>query len=275
MTFQAEEQSVESGRPVFLFRIVVGSTEFRYTKGAQDVIVLGDTWTAIPIRRDEFVQSSEDRDQPKSFQVPGDNQFVQNFVLSAPSEVPTIEVLEFHFGDSTDVKNRWAGEIAEIDWVDDSSWARIVARPVEGGLDAKYPRLDAGILCPYMVYDDLCQASEAVNTFSGTASAVVGDTLVVSGLDAGTPPAGGPPPWARGGKIRVDSTGEVRMIMEHSTTDTLRLGSAFKDDPTGLAVTVVAGCDRTLATCTTKFSNDINYGGRPYIPIRDPQDSVL
>jgi uncharacterized phage protein (TIGR02218 family) len=264
MSFLAEESSVESGRPIFLFEITLGAEVFRYTKGAEDVVVLGATWNAIPMKRDKFTQSSEDRDQPKSFQVPGDNQFASNYAVSAPSEIPTIKVYEFHWGDGTDVKTRWVGEIAEVDWVEDLSWVRIVARPIEGGLDASFPRLDDGILCPYMVYDGDCGLSEASFTFPGTASSVVGNTLVVAGVDVTFAP-----PKVKSGKIRVDSTGEVRMVVNHTATDTLELASPFKDDPTGLAVSVIRGCDRLAATCDTDFVNIDNFGGNPHLPTDD------
>jgi uncharacterized phage protein (TIGR02218 family) len=34
----------------------------------------------------------------------------------------------------------------------------------------------------------------------------------------------------------------------------------------GDTFTVYPGCDKTQATCTSKFSNLINFGGFPYVP---------
>ena len=42
----------------------------------------------------------------------------------------------------------------------------------------------------------------------------------------------------------------------------------------GLAATdtvnLYPGCDHTLATCESKFSNRLNYGGMPYFPDKNP-----
>jgi uncharacterized phage protein (TIGR02218 family) len=37
----------------------------------------------------------------------------------------------------------------------------------------------------------------------------------------------------------------------------------------GDTVTLYAGCDRTMATCNSKFNNLANFGGQPFIPIPD------
>jgi uncharacterized phage protein (TIGR02218 family) len=247
----------------------MGAEVFRYTKAAEDITADGQDWNATPIRRDNLTLSSEDREQARSFQVPGDNAFASNFILSAPSEVPVIEVFEVHFGDVSDVKRRWAGEVTDLNWVDHAAWVSITARPIEGGLDARFPRIDDGVLCPYMLYDAFCKVAEAAFTFAGTASSVSGATMVVSGLDASKGVG-----WAKGGKIRVVSTQEVRAVIKHVATDTLTLSSPFKESPNGLAVQVLAGCDRTLATCDSKFNNVPNFGGAPFIPTKDPNERI-
>jgi hypothetical protein len=39
----------------------------------------------------------------------------------------------------------------------------------------------------------------------------------------------------------------------------------------------VAGCDRTFATCQSKFGNSLNFGGFPWIPVKNPfaGDSIV
>ena len=38
-----------------------------------------------------------------------------------------------------------------------------------------------------------------------------------------------------------------------------------------------AGCDRTFATCQSKFGNSLNFGGFPWIPVKNPfaGDSIV
>ena len=45
----------------------------------------------------------------------------------------------------------------------------------------------------------------------------------------------------------------------------------------GVAFEAFAGCDRTFATCQSKFGNSLNFGGFPWIPAKNPfaGDSIV
>ena len=61
----------------------------------------------------------------------------------------------------------------------------------------------------------------------------------------------------------------------------LVLSITLHNIPEGLAVGVAfeafAGCDRTFATCQSKFGNSLNFGGFPWIPAKNPfaGDSIV
>jgi uncharacterized phage protein (TIGR02218 family) len=265
--FQTEDASVESGRPLELYKITLGSEVFRITSAAEVVNADGQTWLPHPgIERDNITLGSEERGQQKSFTLYGNHPFVQRFTTGAPSLMPTIEVFQVHAGDLTDVQRIWEGEITEIAWRDNAAIAVISARSYAAALDSRTPRRDAGALCPYMLYDSQCGLAEASFKYSNTAGGVSGNTMTVSGLDASKGVG-----WATAGKIVAGN--EVRVILAHTATDTIELGHAFQNDPTGLTVDVFAGCDHTLATCASaKFGdNSINFGGNPYVPTKDIQ----
>jgi len=268
VSYVVEESSAESGRPIELFQITLGSDVFRYTSAAEDITADGNDWNAIPIFRGEIELGSDARGNPLTVTVGGDNQFAQNFVENAPPHMPEIEIFSVHFGDISDVSKIWEGEITEIVWVDDAAFAQIIARPPEAGLDSRTPRRDSGALCPYMLFDTQCTVSEASHKYDGIAGSVSGNTLTVSGLDAAKLVG-----WATAGKIVFGN--DYRVIVAHTATDTLELGSPLNEDPTGETVSVYAGCDHTLATCNSKFSNAANFGGRPYVPGRDINESGI
>jgi len=50
---------------------------------------------------------------------------------------------------------------------------------------------------------------------------------------------------------------DARLVLQYPTAATIQVGDGF---------TVYAGCDRTLAECSTKWSNLVNFGGFPQIP---------
>jgi hypothetical protein len=43
----------------------------------------------------------------------------------------------------------------------------------------------------------------------------------------------------------------------------------------GDGLKLTAGCDHVIQTCRTKFANEVNYGGFPWIPTRNPFDSGI
>ncbi|MES2493491.1 MAG: phage BR0599 family protein [Pseudomonadota bacterium] len=39
--------------------------------------------------------------------------------------------------------------------------------------------------------------------------------------------------------------------------------------PAGIRVSLREGCDRTIATCSNRFGNGVNFRGEPYLPGND------
>ena len=263
MTYLAEEGSIESGRPIEVYIFTVGTTIYRFTSAAEEVTVGGNLYSPVTISREAISLGTEDRSSAMVVNVSGDNPVAQLFTRNSPTNKIILEIIRVHFADLTDTRSIWKGEVAEVQWYKNTAEARIMCRPVEGAADAATPRYDSGIQCPYMLYDSFCTVAEASFKFTGTASSVSGNQLVVSGLDGGGRGVG----WATAGKIRFGS--DVRLILEHKATDTLILGSPFFMSPNGLSVDVFAGCDHTVATCNSKFANLVNFGGRPEVPVKD------
>ena len=70
--------------------------------------------------------------------------------------------------------------------------------------------------------------------------------------------------------------GVPRMITNHSG-DTITLSAVLPGLAVGVALEAFAGCDRTFATCQSKFGNSLNFGGFPWIPAKNPfaGDSIV
>ena len=74
-----------------------------------------------------------------------------------------------------------------------------------------------------------------------------------------------------GSVIFVDgpNAGMTRMVKSY-TVGALRLSSPLTYTPgLGDTFTVYPGCDKTQATCTSKYSNSANFRGFPYIPVAE------
>jgi uncharacterized phage protein (TIGR02218 family) len=74
---------------------------------------------------------------------------------------------------------------------------------------------------------------------------------------------------------RLTFGGEMRLIVAH-TGATLTLNAAFRATlQAGASVVAVPGCDKLLATCAAKFGNAVNFGGFPFVPLKNPQLKAL
>ena len=74
---------------------------------------------------------------------------------------------------------------------------------------------------------------------------------------------------------------DARMVLTH-VDDDLTMLLPFPFSAVGLDVDVFAGCDHTTTDCDTKFfttefpsSNIPNYGGFPFVPLRNIFDKGL
>jgi uncharacterized phage protein (TIGR02218 family) len=75
----------------------------------------------------------------------------------------------------------------------------------------------------------------------------------------------------------LDYDGALAFIVKHVgdqvTTRTAPPGLADAIDASGglgVAVKIAPGCDRSRPTCETKFANEINHGGAPFMPLKNP-----
>lgn len=82
--------------------------------------------------------------------------------------------------------------------------------------------------------------------------------------------------WFTGGKLTFTfgaNSGATRAIKSDSagaTTHTLEIGTPMAAPlSVGDTFTLVAGCDKSFATCRSKFANTANFRGFPHMPGND------
>lgn len=116
--------------------------------------------------------------------------------------------------------------------------------------------------CVHAVYDTGCMASKAY--VSKTVATSSTKQLIYSSRIS---QANG---WFNEGIIEFTSganAGVKRTIKTHYN-NTLTLVLSLPNMPQiGDSFTLLAGCDRTMGTCRTKFNNITNFRGYPYIPV--------
>jgi uncharacterized phage protein (TIGR02218 family) len=261
MSYDANERG--HGRPLELYEFGRQHVRWRYTSAAHEVTAGALVYTPVQIEHAGLSASRELARQAIAITVARDNPVAELYRVAPPSDVVTCVIRQVHEG-STEVVALWSGRIVGVDW--SGLRAELSLEPVytsvrRMGLRRRYQRA-----CPFALYGPGCGVVRTAHELVSTAGSISGLTVHVAGANAFGDG------WYSGGYLEWDSAGglfERRMIARQVATN-VELTAAPHGLAVGQAVRLYPGCDRTLATCHSKFANSANYGGMPYIPLRNP-----
>jgi uncharacterized phage protein (TIGR02218 family) len=160
----------------------------------------------------------------------------------------------------------FSGEVQDIE--PGTTEIRLVAKGLLSRLNRTLPRRTFQATCPYRLFDPLtCGYGGAplASTYTTATTVAAGASTTTSVRVSATQASGF---WTYG---TITVNGETRTIF--SSTDAgggvhvVSLGSPLTAAPAPSdACSLVRGCARTRAWCTTVFNNVINFGGQPDIP---------
>lgn len=277
MSFDTQESSIESGRPVALYEFAMGSTVWRYTSADQDRIVGGQTYSKVPISDDGVRQSGEAIADALQIEAPAWIGPGQVFMTGAPS-TPILVTIRWKHEGSSEVRVVYSGEISQVNYPIPGR-CKITCETLSSSMRREGLRLAWQRSCPYSLYDPLtCRLEKAA---WGVAFTVVG----VSGRSAAFEFAetkaqgyfdGGFVEWVHplrgleflaidrdpsGSFVGPPTPGQTTLILEDFPTN-LYVGA------TGIAY---PGCNFTPERCQ-EFGNYNNYGGVPLMPGKSPFD---
>lgn len=269
MSFATVETSRQLGAPfaLILFTYGPGATDvYAYTTSEDPVIRDSITYEPVPIHHDSFSSSgSLDR---SAFEVK-----LSKFLAVAdlfngfpPSYEITLKLWLGHVGE-TEYKPVWFGKVLSHRVEGDE--LIFTCEPVSSSLRRSGLRRNYQRGCPHALYGDRCQASRAAFTTAlpvqFVASPVV--TLPVNwngSLDT-SKYVGGPAWW-----VDADGRTQYRSILRISTDTAVQLNGDCSTLTTGMTLNVAPGCNHQMSDCTTLFHNINNYGGQPWIPLKNP-----
>lgn len=267
MTFLAQETSVEAGRPVELYYFQIGSTGYRYTSAEDEMSFGGNTYYPRSIQRTNPEQGTDERRQEIEITLPSNDDVAARYIGIVPGEQTTLTITRYHRGDA-EAYILWSGKIVGAAYKQQGAYCTLRGMTTEAAFSRLVPRLKFQGLCNHVLYDSQCALARSSYKYSGTCSTISGNTVTVAGVGAAHG-AG----WAVGGYISFGDL-DYRLVIAQSG-DILTLRIPFENDPTGETLDVYAGCDHTLTTCNSKFSNAANYGGFPFVPTINPFESGL
>jgi uncharacterized phage protein (TIGR02218 family) len=270
MTFNSAEISTQDGRPVALYLIEWGSTEWCYTS-ADRPITYGVNNKGEPRVYEPRTVSDSGMVQGGSSQndftvtCPANLPIVALFNGTPPSLDMWLTVRRMHYGE-LDAPIYWIGNVANVKRTGPAA-AQIVGVPLTATFKRTGARLGWTRECPHFLYDSECKVDPEAYKLEVTITAKTGTTLTVDTVD------GHEDGYYRGGmvvfEINGDGTLEYRMI-EKNVGLVLALLGLTDSLEVGMPVTIYPGCDRTPATCRARFNNIPNYGGHHYMPGETP-----
>ena len=268
MTYDLIETSTFNGQPVELFEFSRGASFWRYTNSEEDVVSFGATYESATIQRSKIEQTQDLGKSVIMINMPRILDFVQQYIQSPPSDIVSLTIRRFHSTDP-DISNPantvviWIGRVVNIRFEEDTVIAR--CEPVLTSLRRGALRRVYQTTCPHVLYGSVCRANRNNFRLTTDVESFTATTLSATAIDAQ------PDGYYTGGFIQwsVGSNVNKRFIIGH-TGDTITLNLGLTGLDVGTTVEIFPGCDHRLTTCVNKFNNELNYGGFPYIPIKNP-----
>ena len=263
-SFNTHEISEETSEPIEIFKFLLRNTPYLWTSAEDQQTVAGLDYDPIPIRRGSISHSKTDRKRVLSVQVPTTNALAKRFIITPPGPRCTLQVFRVQRGDATKTPVLiYDGVVKSVKFPKSGLFADFQVQSKEAASSRSLPRYTYAGVCGHLLYDLSCKVDPAAFTHFGTVTAEVGDTITISGLAAsGIDMLSG----------YVETTGGVerRQVLAQSS-DVVTMLLPFEIPQIGATLSVLAGCDHILTgDCHTKFDNDIEFGGAPYVPKRNP-----
>lgn len=278
MSFASKEESVQDGAPIELFRFTTPEERFTYTSGTSPIEFENETFIPVPIGRgdDEIESVSESRQLAVT--LPADDPFVLRYYVSLPSQQDRLEVFRLHTTDTPpEVVKIYDGLVSTVSAADDDT-AKVNALSRSSLLERTVPTQTTRNLCNHVLYDVRCKVVDTSFALDAEVTGVSANQLRITIQASGTLPATGnglsaqltaDPAYFNGGTIERAGF-ERRMIRSVSDIGgdaaEITIILPFAAIPAGAPFKIFAGCDHSFLTCRTKFDNEENYGGFPYVP---------
>lgn len=264
MPYNTIELSADQSRPIELYTFTRGGTNWRYTSSDEDYVLSGITYKSAVIERSGLEQGSEMNRSALTLTTQRDLAVAILYQAGPPSDVITLIVQQVHYGD-TETRLLWTGRIISVTtW--DAGKAKIQLEPVYTSLRRNGLRRLYQKSCPHVLYGPQCSIAQQSFRATGNCVSVSGTTVVVNEASAFAAN------WFAGGYLEWQNSGGLyeKRFIESSSGSSLVCTVQPIGLTAGRPVSIYYGCDHLIATCQSKFGNQLNFGGMPYIPTINP-----
>lgn len=258
MSYSSIDTSTQDGRPAELFKFADSVSSWFYCTGDVPIAYNGDIYTPATISRSATEASQEFGKSKMTIRMPHNLALAQILAAGYPNGPVTVTLFRTHVGDANFITH-WRGRVMSATWRDVE--ASIACEPVftslqRAGLRAVYQRQ-----CRHALYSAGCGVNKDAFKINGVVDTAIENQVFA--LAAGAQPDN----YFTGGMLKA--LGASRLIVSH-IGNSMTLISPIPGLVGGTPLELFPGCDHTLETCESKYSNSLNYGGQPWLPTKNP-----
>ena len=164
MTYLAQEESLQDGQPVELYRFSNDEATFLFTSGQTPVVFNTETYLPTPISRTSTEATSTDVETSVEIVMPSTEDFVRRYINSIPASQDSLTVYRLHStdGGTPEVIVFFTGIVASVTFAGER--AKIQIERGANSLDQVIPKQSYRTNCNHILYDSRCTVD--VGTFS-------------------------------------------------------------------------------------------------------------
>lgn len=260
MTYNADEASVYKGKPIELYGFVGTFQSYFYTSHNEDVIYGGQLYTARPMKRSRIkVTTPSSGSSDLTVDLPATDPIILAYAFGiAP---PDLYMTLTRYHDPADVVVYWQGNVTNM---------RVAGETGSITCPNEISRAVAGEV-PSVLYQSQCNNVLGDEHCGQDLPALSHDTYMVSyfNSDITVQSDNGKPDGFYVNGFLV-TPHEKRAIIGH-VGNVLTLAFPLTKKAYKMPVTLRPGCNLAYTgDCLTKFNNQPNFGGHPFIPNVNP-----
>lgn len=263
MTYAAREASVYEGNPIELYQFERDDNmTWRFTSSDSDKTYLGNVFLATPIKRNNIEVSQDVERSTLKIEMSSTEDFIQQFVSEPTFLRINVTLWRYHLDDSQ-VVSLWTGRVINVEQKE--STAIVVCESSQSSLRRPTLRRLYSATCPHLLYGPVCGVDKTLYEINAIISGI--DGLDITSTSYGAFSDG----YFLGGYAEYTKNATfLRRFITNHVGDVITLNLPLYTAGIGDTLVTYPGCDHSLATCNNTFSNVLNYGGQPWIPVKNP-----
>lgn len=264
--YSDKELSIHEGQPVECYEFAGTFQTYRYTSADVSLTLGGNVYTPLALERSSIRAGTHDEDNIQvQVRCPITATVVKDYGFQITPPALWLTIYRAHRGTdfAVDFAKYWQGPVTNISIEGDLAIFTIPSA-FASALAGSLPSIFYQTPCNHVLFDSGCKVSRASNSVDATVVDISGSVVQIS-TNGGFPDG-----FFLGGEIADTSSNNRRMIIAHAA-DQLTVNYPFGKLAVGTPVQVTAGCDHAFnGDCKSKYDNQINFGGHPFIPSVNP-----